>query len=102
MSFSGTDALVLLADTSDLAGSNARPLFEGVFFEDRLVPHHHDRAVAILRDIHPEIPTLDSEQVRGLSEKTVVDLMFKAHYQIALFYRDPEKTVEHVEELKKW
>ncbi len=90
VTFSGTDALVLLADASDLAGSGANPLFEGVFFEDRLAPHHDDRAVAILSEFHPELTTLDSEGVTGLSEKPSMDLMFRAHNQIALFYRNPD------------
>jgi len=63
--FSGEDARVLLADFSELEGSGAGPLFEGVLYHDRLVPHNNDLVVKILSELH-EITLLESEGVSGI------------------------------------
>lgn len=52
--------------------------------------------------MHENLPTIESEDVRGLSERSAVDLMFKAHNEINKFYRDANKTKDHVHELEKW
>jgi hypothetical protein len=100
--FSGEDARVLIANHSQLEGSLAGPLFDGVFNYDRLVPHCNALALSILTHLHADLALLDSERIRGISERTAIELMFTAHNEISNFYRDPMKTNEHVEELEKW
>lgn len=105
LKFSGEDAKVILAHESELEGSGAGPLFENVFYYDRTCPRPlNPLSFKIVTDLHENLETIATEDGDGrtLSERTVVELLFKSHNEIVKFYRNPNKTKDHVAELEKW
>lgn len=112
LKLSGEDTKVILADHTELEGSGAGPLFEKVFYYDRtcpkpLNPISFSIITALLPDTHTiamdsSVNNQGSGQDRTLSERTVIELISKAHNEIVKFCRNPKKTVKHVDELEKW
>ena len=104
ISLSGKDALVIIANSKELEGSGANEFFEGVFRHGRLAPDKHRRATEIIQSLNGgTLPTVtDAAGFTGLSERTIADLLFHSHNEIAKFYRNDKKNKEHISELKKW
>jgi hypothetical protein len=105
VSLSGEDARVILANASEIEESGAGELLDGVLFRDRLIPHHNELSVQILKTLHAGTeltPEIESEGVRGFSEHTVINLLFYSLNEICRFGRDESKTKSDVQVLQKW
>ena len=109
ISMSGTDAHVLLASKSDMSATGiAEDLFEGVFYNDRVIPNKLEKAIEVLRELHAEtepelIQFTRNENDEFLpSERSIADLLFYSNRKIQEFLRDPDMTKENSSILRKW
>lgn len=105
LKLSGEDAKVILANESELEGSGAGALFENVFYYDRACPRPlNPLSFEVVMGLQPDLPTItpDDCTTPTLSERTLIELMFKSHNEIVKFYRNPKKSKDNVEELEKW
>ena len=70
-------------------------MLAGVFNTTTLVSNPDRRAIGILRELDVLV---NADAIPD--ERTIGDMLFSSHNKIAQFYRDPNKTKEHVEQLK--
>ena len=105
LKLSGSDTSVILASACEFEGKGVRELFEGVLYQDVLVPdcdcEKKRASFEILQKIHDNtLPTITALGVTGPSERSICDLLFLSLKKIHRFCRDPQKTSTDFKELK--